>query len=492
MAVHPNGSQVFTASADKTAKVFDVNTGTVVRSLAGHGDAVRAVAFTKDAAKVVTGSADKTIRTWNAANGKPLLTYPGAAGRRPGAGHLRRQQVAGRRPGRQHGQGLRPDPGRPGQGRAPADLAAMPARSSPWRSCPTTRRSSPPPRTRRSRSGPDRPRPLEEPRRPPGPGLHRRLVARRQAGRHRRRRQALPPAGTSRRGRRSAPSRRRTRTSSTPWPTAPRATSSPPAATTSSSSSGTPPTARSCARAPATARRSTAWPSAPTAPSSPRGSVDKTIRIWNVADGKEVNKLDGHPDDVYSVAFSPDGKRLASIGYGGNLFVWDVDAAKAIFQQKVAPNTLAYGVAWSPDGKQLAVAASDNKGCFFFGGGGKRETSSPPAATTSWSSSGNPSQRQGAEQGRPATARRCTASSLQSRREQARLVARSTRPSCIWNVADGKELAKLDGHPDDVYSGGLQPRRGAGSPRSATAATSSSGTWPPPRRSRTRRSPPTP
>ena len=59
------------------------------------------------------------------------------------------------------------------------------------------------------------------------------------------------------------------------------------------------------------------------------GSVDKTIRIWNVADGKELHKLDGHPDDIYSVAFSPDGKRLASVGYGGNLYVWDVGRGQA-------------------------------------------------------------------------------------------------------------------------------------------------------------------
>ena len=36
--------------------------------------------------------------------------------------------------------------------------------------------------------------------------------------------------------------------------------------------------------------------------------------------------------------------------------------AKAISNQKIAPNTMTYGVAWSPDGKQVAVAASDNKG----------------------------------------------------------------------------------------------------------------------------------
>jgi WD40 repeat protein len=64
---------------------------------------------------------------------------------------------------------------------------------------------------------------------------------------------------------------------------------------------------------------------------------------------------------VYSVAFSPDGKRLASIGYGGNLFVWDVAAAKSLWNQKIAQGTMAYGLAWSPDGKQIAVAASDNK-----------------------------------------------------------------------------------------------------------------------------------
>jgi WD40 repeat protein len=92
------------------------------------------------------------------------------------------------------------------------------------------------------------------------------------------------------------------------------------------------------------------------------GSVDLTIRIWNAAHGTELSKLDGHPDHVYSLAFSPDGKRLASIGYGGNLFIWDVATAKAISNQKVAPNTMTYGVSWSPDGKQVAIAASDNKG----------------------------------------------------------------------------------------------------------------------------------
>ena len=65
-----------TASADKSIKVFDVKTGNVVRTLAGHAGAVKAVAVTKDGAKILSGSDDKTFRVWNVADGKPLLTAP--------------------------------------------------------------------------------------------------------------------------------------------------------------------------------------------------------------------------------------------------------------------------------------------------------------------------------------------------------------------------------------------------------------------------------
>jgi WD40 repeat protein len=39
---------------------------------------------------------------------------------------------------------------------------------------------------------------------------------------------------------------------------------------------------------------------------------DKTIKLWEVASGSLVRTLTGHTDDVYSVAFSPDGRLLAS------------------------------------------------------------------------------------------------------------------------------------------------------------------------------------
>jgi WD40 repeat protein len=42
------------------------------------------------------------------------------------------------------------------------------------------------------------------------------------------------------------------------------------------------------------------------------GSEDKTVKLWSVESQKEVTTLQGHIESVPSVAFSPDGKYLAS------------------------------------------------------------------------------------------------------------------------------------------------------------------------------------
>ncbi len=66
-------------------------------------------------------------------------------------------------------------------------------------------------------------------------------------------------------------------------------------------------------------------------PSLPALGADKTVRLWNAADGKEVKNLGAHDGSVYTVAFSPDGKLLASAGAGkDNLAkIWDVKEQKS-------------------------------------------------------------------------------------------------------------------------------------------------------------------
>ena len=54
------------------------------------------------------------------------------------------------------------------------------------------------------------------------------------------------------------------------------------------------------------------------------GSLDNTVRIWDVATGHLIERLRGHKDSVYSVAFTPDGEGIVSGSLDKTLKYWDV------------------------------------------------------------------------------------------------------------------------------------------------------------------------
>ena len=58
------------------------------------------------------------------------------------------------------------------------------------------------------------------------------------------------------------------------------------------------------------------------------GSGDHTLRLWNVKDGRCLASFEGHSLGVNAVAFSPDGKRIASASTDGSVRVWEVPSTE--------------------------------------------------------------------------------------------------------------------------------------------------------------------
>ena len=87
------------------------------------------------------------------------------------------------------------------------------------------------------------------------------------------------------------------------------------------------------------------------------GGWDKTVVLWDVATGVATGRLEGIPQRIVSVAFAPDGRTLA-IGAVTNLDLWDVPGRR--LRARLEPeNFVVRSVIFGPDGRFLAVAGRD-------------------------------------------------------------------------------------------------------------------------------------
>jgi tetratricopeptide (TPR) repeat protein len=85
---------------------------------------------------------------------------------------------------------------------------------------------------------------------------------------------------------------------------------------------------------------------------------DQTVRVWDAATGKEIRSLQAYSGAVLSVEFSPDGRRLASAGGDPTVRLWDWKTDQEILTLKGHAGAV-FGLAFSRDGRRLASASLD-------------------------------------------------------------------------------------------------------------------------------------
>ena len=77
VAIRTDGKHIVSGSADETVKVWDAVTGQEALSLQGHNGIVYSVAFTPDGKRLASGSFDTTVRVWDAGTGEEMFSLKG-------------------------------------------------------------------------------------------------------------------------------------------------------------------------------------------------------------------------------------------------------------------------------------------------------------------------------------------------------------------------------------------------------------------------------
>ncbi|MDE0297625.1 MAG: T9SS type A sorting domain-containing protein [Candidatus Poribacteria bacterium] len=85
---------------------------------------------------------------------------------------------------------------------------------------------------------------------------------------------------------------------------------------------------------------------------------DRSIRLWDVRTGKSIHTLEGHTGGVDIMVFSPDGTNFASLGWDDTIRLWDVRTGKGTHTLEGHTRSVE-AIAFSPDGTKLASAAWD-------------------------------------------------------------------------------------------------------------------------------------
>ncbi|MEQ9236608.1 MAG: pentapeptide repeat-containing protein [Coleofasciculus sp. E2-BRE-01] len=75
LVISPDGTHLISGADDQTVKIWELETGRLIRTLRGHSDAISSVAISPDGKRIASSSDDKTVKLWDFETGNLLQTF---------------------------------------------------------------------------------------------------------------------------------------------------------------------------------------------------------------------------------------------------------------------------------------------------------------------------------------------------------------------------------------------------------------------------------
>jgi WD40 repeat protein len=200
---------------------------------------------------------------------------------------------------------------------------------------------------------------------------------------------------------------------------------------------------------------------------------DKTVRLWDPAAGEQRRTLTGHRGWVWGVAFSPDGRLLASAGRDNTVRLWD-PAAGEQRRTLTGHDSEVWGVAFGPDGRLLASAGVDGTVRLWDPAAGEQRRTLTGHDGAVWGVAFSPDGRLLASAGVDGTVRLWDPAAGEQRRTltghtgavrgvafspDGRLLATASDDKTVrlWDPAAGEQRRTLTGHDGAVWGVAFSP-----------------------------------
>jgi len=198
-------------------------------------------------------------------------------------------------------------------------------------------------------------------------------------------------------------------------------------------------------------------------------ALGTTALVWDIKTGHKLATMSGHHDTIYTLVFSPDGKRLATGGADMTARVWDANTGQELLELSDLKGPV-NEVAFSPDGKRLATTSEDGStkvwdaltghelqnvmgdvAVSFAPDGRRLITGSYDGVTRVWDS----------DSGKLLnilSGHMATVNMISFSQDGTRLATTSNDGTAkIWNVSTGEELLTLTGHTGAVIGASFSP-----------------------------------